>query len=151
MLLGFGGKNILSFKEGFDIRFELDKNCPSDISKNKEYANMLAVVGANASGKTNVLNALTFILFFIKSSFQFTPKENIPLRQYRGLEENTELYIDFLIDDEKYTYEIELNKEEVIKEKIYINSKLAFSREKDTLKIEDKNFDDLLEVKEYFL
>ncbi|CAA6819578.1 MAG: Unknown protein, partial [uncultured Sulfurovum sp.] len=54
MLLEFGAENFCSFKEGFEISFQKSKNSTEDI------ANIIAIKGANASGKTNVIKVLSF-------------------------------------------------------------------------------------------
>lgn len=147
MLLGFGGKNIFSFKDGFEVSFELNNNCPHEISEGKNYTNLLAVIGANGSGKTNVLNCLTFINYFVTSSFSLKPEEGIPLRFFKGADENTELFTDFLLDDKRYRYEIELNKDEVIEEILYIDGKIAFKRKKQSIEVKNKTFNELTTVK----
>lgn len=147
MLLGFGGKNIFSFKEGFDVSFELDNNCPDDISQGKNISNILAVIGANASGKTNVLNTLSFINFFAVASFTLKPENNIPLRTFFNSKDNTELYVNFQLDKSKYNYEIEINSEKVVKEKLSVDNNIVFSRIEDSLSIESNDFSDMKGIK----
>jgi len=58
MLLEFGGENFFSFKEGFEVSFAKSKSSKDNV------ANVIALKGANASGKTNVLKALSFLSNF---------------------------------------------------------------------------------------
>lgn len=147
MLLAFGGRNIFSFKEGFFVNLQLDKNCPNTISNKKTFANLLAIKGANASGKTNVLKTLTFIIYFSKHSFNLEPNEEIPFINYFNSEEDTNLFIEFLNDKIKYKYEIQLNKKEIKNETFYINNKIAFERNDNNLIIKNPTFDDLKTIK----
>ena len=73
MLLEFGARNFYSFKEGFEVSMRLGDSCPDKISKGKSYANVLAVKGANASGKTNVLKVFWFLSNFVLNSFNQKP------------------------------------------------------------------------------
>ena len=60
-LLEFGVRNVFSFKESFTFALELNVNYPNSISKGRKTANIMGIKGANASGKTNVLRAFSFI------------------------------------------------------------------------------------------
>ena len=73
MLLEFGGRNFYSFKDGFQVSLR---------EKGKSVSNLLAIKGANSSGKTNVLKALSFLEYFITSSFALKEDERIPLSSF---------------------------------------------------------------------
>ena len=74
MLIEFGGYNFFSFKEGFSISLK-NKN---DLSL------VLAIKGANASGKTNIIKALSFLHSFVTNSFAtLKPDEEIMIFSYR--------------------------------------------------------------------
>ncbi len=107
MLLGFGGRNFYSFKEDFDISLEhKDNGLP-----------ILGIKGANASGKTNVIRALSYIRAFMFDSFsQFQPDDGMLVNPFFDSQESIELYIHFKIDGIEYKYEIEFTKEILIKE-----------------------------------
>lgn len=120
MLLSFGAKNIFSFKEGFEVDFSIKAN---------EYSNLLAFKGANASGKTSLLKALSFMLFFIKDSFSSEKESLISYNTFFHNDDNTLFYIKFLINNTEYKYEVELNTKEVISEKMYKKKTLLFHRE----------------------
>ena len=107
MLLGFGGRNFYSFKEDFDVTLE-HKN---------EVLSVLGIKGANASGKTNVLKALSFLRSFIATSFiDLNPEEGIPFKTFYDNNESIELYIHFEKDGLEYKYEIEFTEKALIKE-----------------------------------
>lgn len=149
MITAFGAKNIFSFKEGFEINFRLGNNCPNDISNDKNLANLLAIKGANASGKTNVLKALTFLGFFSLHSFtKLSPTSIIPLSSYFNSKESSDLYIEFLDDNNTlYKYEVELTNKKIFKETLSINNKIAFIRDNETINIKNTTFKDLKGIK----
>jgi len=119
MLLEFGAKNFFSFKEGFEVSLRLNASCPEKISRYKNYTNILAVKGANASGKTNVLKLLSFIQYFTIYSFNNKLDDDIDFHSYFNNNEVTEIYIVFSEKDIEYTYELTLRKEEVLSEVLY--------------------------------
>ena len=117
MLLEFGAKNFFSFKEGFELSLRLAKDCPKDISNNKQFSNILAIKGANASGKTNVIKVLSFLSAFVTNSFsKLKPYENILIKSYFNNKDIISIYAIFLFDDIEYKYEIDLTDEKVISE-----------------------------------
>ena len=115
MLLEYGVKNFFSFKEGFEISFR----------NSKSIATVMALKGANASGKTNAIKALSFLSWFAVSSFsKLQPNEKIPFSPFfHNKDETTELYVRFLHEGIEYIYELELTKEQVIKETLYKKEK----------------------------
>ena len=119
MLLEFGAKNFFSFKEGFEISLRLNKNCPKNISNGKDYANVACIKGSNASGKTNVLKALTFLKYFCAHSFDLKPEDKIGLETFFDNTNPTVFYSVFKIDKTEYRYEVELNKNKVLSEVLY--------------------------------
>jgi len=119
MLLEFGAKNFFSFKEKFEVSLRLNASCPEKISHNKKYTNILAVKGANASGKTNVLKLLSFLSFMVLHSFSSKVSEKIDFSSYFDNTEATEIFIVFLGNQTEYRYEIKLTKEKILSETIY--------------------------------
>jgi len=118
MILEFGAKNFFSFKEGFEVLFQKSKNSTDDIS------NIIALKGANASGKTNVLKVLSFLQSFVTDSFSnLKPDEEIKISSYFFNELPIEVYIIFLNNGIEYKYEIILTNKKVINEKIYRTKK----------------------------
>lgn len=107
MLLGYGGRNFYSFKEDFDISLEY-KN---------EILSVLGIKGANASGKTNAVRALSYIRMFMSDSFsQLQPENGMLVNSFFGNQESIELYIHFKIDNIEYKYEMEFIEEKLLKE-----------------------------------
>ena len=132
MLLEFGARNFFSFREGFSVSFEVDGNCPKNISKGKPYVNVIGLKGANAAGKTNVLRALSFIRYLCTESYSSAPRSEIPFASFFGNTEETGLFCRFSIDNIAYLYEVELTKNEIISEKLSVD-------ESDTILFERQN------------
>lgn len=137
MLLEFGAENFCSFKEGFEISFQKSKNSTEDI------ATIIAVKGANASGKTNVIKVLSFLQNFVTDSFsKYKPKDKIDIYPYFDSDEPIQMYAIFLEDDIEYRYELVLSATKVINEKIWRKDK------RDTLLIE-RDEETIHTIKEY--
>lgn len=149
MLLEFGARNYFSFKEGFDFSLELNGNCPESISKGKCVANTMGVKGANASGKTNVLKALSFIKYLCTESFSLPPKTEIPFNAFYDSKDSTSLFCRFAIDEIKYLYEIELNNQEILSEELSIDDseKYVFKREKNEITAVGDKYTEIKELK----
>ena len=109
MILRFGGKNFCSFKEGFEVDLSLrEKN---------SVTNVLAVKGANASGKTNVLKMVQFIQSFALNSFaDLKPDEKIPVDSFFRSGDTTEMFMVFIKEGVEYKYELSLTNTEVVSE-----------------------------------
>jgi len=120
MILKFGAKNFYSFKEGFEVDLTLNEK----ISEGKGFTNVLAIKGANASGKTNVLKLLSFISSFAKNSFsEVKPNEKILISSYFENDDPIEMFIIFLENGIEYKYELSLTQESVIYERFYKKEK----------------------------
>lgn len=137
MILEFGAKNFFSFKEGFEVLFQKSHNSTDNIS------NIIAIKGANASGKTNVLKTLSFLDSFAKDSFSdLKPNENIGHYSFFNNSRPIELYIIFFENDITYKYELIFTNQKVINEKIYRTKK------RETLIIE-RDADKVTTIDEY--
>ena len=119
MLLEFGGRNFYSFKDGFQVSLR---------EKGKSVSNLLAIKGANSSGKTNVLKALSFLEYFITSSFALKEDERIPLSSFFKNDEPISLYTIFKKGSKEYKYEIDLTNKGIINESFYEKDKLLVER-----------------------
>lgn len=119
MLLEFGLKNFFCFKEGVVISFRLDKNCPSSISKGRDFTTVLCVKGANGSGKTHILKGLSFLSFFCSSSFQQKPEAHTGTLPFFSSKKPSEFYVEFSVGDVTYRYELSATQTKVRREAIY--------------------------------
>ena len=97
-----------------------------------------SVFGANASGKTNILNALSFIYNFIVNSFHFKNKGFLNYSPYMMNDEGSEFEVSFFIDKVCYIYSFSVNKDCVLSEKLQkkdikdTNLKTVFKRQEQT-------------------
>jgi len=134
MLIEFGGYNFFSFKEGFSISLE---------NKNDIFS-VLAIKGANASGKTNVIKVLSFLHSFVTNSFTtLEPTDEIMVFSFFHNIEPISLYIIFKDKDIEYKYEIELTNSGIISETMY-------RKHKRWTKIIERKKDKLIKVSEDF-
>lgn len=119
MLLEYGAKNYFCFKEWVSISFKLNNNCPHEVSQGEDYATILGVKGANGSGKTNALKALSFISEFCSESWGTKPDDSIAIDTYFNNPEPAEFYAEFRLGALTYRYELKLTKHQVIREALY--------------------------------
>lgn len=120
MLLEYGFRNFFSFREGAQVSFRLDSNCPQSISDGRDAATVMVVEGNNAAGKTHVLKAISFLARFAAFSFSSAPDSLIAFSSFFDNENSSELYAEFRTPNGvEYRYEIELTDREVIRETIY--------------------------------
>ncbi|HHH52455.1 MAG TPA: ATP-binding protein [Bacteroidetes bacterium] len=132
MLLEFGAENFCSFKEGFEISFQKSKKSIEDI------ANIIAIEGANASGKTNVIKILAFLRNFTTNSFTYLkPDEEIDIFSFFNNQNPITIYAIFLEKNIEYKYELVLTRQKVISETIWKKDKretLIIERDENSIK-----------------
>ena len=130
MLLEFRVKNFKSIKDEVVLSTTLlkDKSKENLIKTgNKFYPNVLKslmITGPNASGKSNVLEALYFMCYFITTNLDYKPGELIkPVVPFK-LDDNTknkpsDFEISLLINNIIYTYGFSLDNKEIYEEYLY--------------------------------
>jgi uncharacterized protein len=119
MLLEYGFRNYFSFREGAEISFRLDSNCPEAISSGKAFTPVMGVKGANAAGKSHVLRALAFLGMFTIHSFSRKPGSHIALDGHFDSKEPSVFYVEFMVGENLYRYELETTDRAVVRETIY--------------------------------
>lgn len=119
MILEFGFKNFFSFKEGMVLSFRLDANCPPHISLGRPFTPVLGIKGANASGKTHILRAVSFLASFCTSSFAWDPDGPIAVEPFFESTEPCEFYVEFQVPSGLYRYELSITETEVRRETLY--------------------------------
>lgn len=146
MIINFSVHNFHSIKNKVTLSFEattakdLEDYYIIEPKPGLRLLKMGLIYGANASGKTTILMALDFlrniVLFpFEKKTdtFDFKPF----LFDEKTPDDNTIFTLEFIKTEVKYMYEVELNKQAVIKERLYFfnpNKALVYERKTDTEK-----------------
>jgi predicted ATPase len=102
----------------------LDENTVIQMTNNPNLLTSAAIYGANASGKSNLIQALAFMKYFVINS----PKEtkatggiNVePFRLHNGtVEQPSHFEIVFIEDGKRYRYGFKVSKERVLSEWLY--------------------------------
>lgn len=102
-----------------------------------------AIYGANASGKSNLLDALRFVQQAVRESYQrWSPTHGIPRHPFRlDAESRTAtswFVLDMLIDGVRWTYGFEVDDDRVLEEWLYTypqqRRRVIFERERKRLK-----------------
>lgn len=84
----------------------------------------LAIYGANASGKSNIIKAFASFGEIIRN--RYNPESVTPNRLH-PLNDITSFTLEFLSDGKKFLYMIEVNRMEIVTEKLEENGNLVFS------------------------
>jgi len=148
MILRFGGSNFFCFKEYFEIDLRLNKNCPKSISSGNDFSQVMCIKGHNAAGKTNALKALSFLASFITESFDNKPEDKLEMETYFNNDNVSELFCEFRIENIDYRYEVKLQHNKVVKEKMLslTSDKCLFSRQEKSIDDLDEEFLDLTSI-----
>ncbi|MBO1520745.1 AAA family ATPase [Oceanisphaera pacifica] len=125
--------NFYSFADETQIDFSLGKK-PTPSGYDIELADgrlnkVLAVVGANGSGKTQFIKPLAFLSWFICESFLGSdPDASIVYAPHSLLaQENTELELDFLLSGAEYRYQLVMNNHRVVSEALFVRTSSQYS------------------------
>jgi AAA15 family ATPase/GTPase len=150
MLVEFKVGNFLSFKDIVTLSMvassdkeHLDTNTIK-INDKLRLIRSAAVYGANASGKTNLFKAMSFMRSFIlKSAKESLSTEKIPVDKFRlstGTEKMPSSFeVTFLIGNIRYRYGFQVDRERIHNEWLFfvptIREAMLFIREKDKIKL----------------
>ncbi len=133
MLRAFALQNFQSFREPVRISLELNRHTPEDnrsctSSVGARLSKAVAVIGANASGKTTLIKSLVFVDWFIKRSFQARPNDPIPLETHFSAEtEPSTFEVEFEMEDREWRYRLIVSRDRVYHESLYAKQSRAFS------------------------
>lgn len=150
MLLEFTVRNFLSIKDEVTLNMVASKDDSFEDNtfiyengKSKKNALKVAVLyGANASGKTNILKAMSFVSFLINKSHEMQQGRLIPRRPFKldrsCLRQPSEFKIIFMHEGIKYLYMFSVTETEIIEEYLYYYPKgrqsTIFERDRDQYK-----------------
>ena len=120
--------NFHSIGETQELSLEVTKKDILDNStllvNTKKGLNLVGcLVGHNASGKTNILKALTFLNWFVTRSYEASSDE-IPIDKHKlWLDKSTKFELNFVDGDTNYFYSLELDNHAVMSE--YFGKKIT--------------------------
>jgi hypothetical protein len=131
MIIYFTIRNYLSIKDEISLSFlSNNKNIKNELKiipiENQRFNlySFSAIYGPNASGKTNIIKALSNLIHFILFSHRLDLDELIPsYKPFRLEKENLSqpigFEIEFVAENTRYLYMIEFTQKEIIKEELY--------------------------------
>ncbi|MBN1517690.1 AAA family ATPase [Candidatus Sumerlaeota bacterium] len=130
MLHAFRARNFYSFKDTVEVSFVLNQKAPDSLyiaqaPSGARLNKVMAVVGPNGSGKTNLLKIPTYLRWLMLYSFQML-EPDAPLRFnpfFLQAKQNSELGIDFEINGQIYSYEIVLSEQSILDETLHLKGK----------------------------
>lgn len=124
MILGFRVCNYRSFRDEATLSLtatRLDQGVGhpiivADDGTTRDVLPVLAVLGANAAGKSNVLRAIGFMRSFVLNSAQSSPFDRVPRDPFRfdASPDRPSLFeIEFALDGERFMYGFELGADRI--------------------------------------
>lgn len=129
MLIQFNFKNFKSFR--YDTSLDMTATSITEHPYNlinsgdEKYIKTAAIYGANASGKSSVLEAFKFMQHWILFSFKDSAaNKNIPIKRFafdiQMLQEPAEFEVFFKYKNREYQYGFSLNNEKICEEWLYL-------------------------------
>jgi AAA15 family ATPase/GTPase len=144
-------RNFCSFREGATLSFQLDRKVPAGISSKKGIATVLAIKGANASGKTHALKVLPFLASFCARSFDQEPESRIPLSSFFDNQDPSEFEVEFTQKGMLYVYRLICTDKRVISETIFRRTNARktkiIERKDNEIKFATKEFAEIAKIK----
>jgi hypothetical protein len=129
MIRSFSFRNLWSFEDEQLISFEVGKTPPEDnrfitTPREDRVSAALAIFGANASGKTNILKILAFMAWFIPSSWEsMKPGEKIPFSKFHfSIDDTKNSSFSLIVETKlgiKYRYELVISNTSVETENLF--------------------------------
>lgn len=133
MLLSYKFSNFYSFLDPTEVSFRVNRHAPDDnfsfnTDSNERVSKVLAILGPNASGKTNLIKPVAFLKWFLDASFQADPKGPIPIEPHFSAKDQPSTFeFEAEHDGFLWRYTLELTKERVLKETLHKKSSRLFS------------------------
>ncbi|MTJ51028.1 ATP/GTP-binding protein [Dolichospermum sp. UHCC 0259] len=167
MLIEFQVGNFLSFKDtvtfsmvASDINSqdpELDENNVFSVNEELKLLKTTAIYGANASGKSNLAKAFSFMRNFVINSskeMQFTDK--IPVETFRLSTETEDqpsfFQTTFYLNKKTYKYGFKVSQDKVVEEWLFFQNNIKeyqlFQRDGNKFKISKKSFQEGFNLEE---
>ena len=125
MLHRYAFLNFQSFRERTEVSWLLDGRVPPDVwsgtaTSGERVSSVMAVIGANASGKTALLKPILFLDWFIRHSFAAQPDAPLPFSPHAAAEsEIAEFEAELDVDGRLMRYTLRCTPKLVIHEALY--------------------------------
>lgn len=125
MLHSYAFSNFQSFRERVEVDLTLSRKVAltewmSEVPTGERVSKLMAVIGANGSGKTALLKPIAFFAWFIGKSFQNAPNAAIPVTPHfasSGSPSEFECLLDF--DGKLWRYVLRCTPQRVLHEALY--------------------------------
>ena len=126
MLHRFAFSNFQSFRERTEVNWLLDGKVPEAVwssrsASGERASTVMALIGANASGKTGLLSALVFLRWFISDSFSLKPDMPLPFEPHAlaGVNESSEFELEGEWGGKLWRYVLSCTRAGVVSEALY--------------------------------
>lgn len=126
MLHRYAFSNFQSFKEHTVVSLQQDARVPATgwsrtAASGERLSTVMAVVGANASGKTSLLKPLLFMQWFISQSFALGHDAELPFVQHRDASDTpSEFEADVDFEGQLWRYALRTTRKQVLHESLYV-------------------------------
>lgn len=130
MIYSFGGRNFYSFRDAFEVDFRVqaqasEREIFQTDGRGQKCNTVMAVFGANASGKTHLLQVLGFLQWFILHSARNKPDDGMTVGDMTfQFQENrdpmADLFLEFEMEGQHYRYDLSVDAERVRKESLRV-------------------------------
>lgn len=105
MFTKFGVRNYFSFEEGIEVSFDVT-NAPKDSVPNVGgLTTVLGIKGANGSGKTNIIRAISMYRNFAGISNEINKEGEFDVETFFSSKKPSEFYYEFIIGNATYCHE----------------------------------------------
>ena len=126
MLHRFAFSNFQSFRERTEVNWLLDGKVSEAVWSTRSAAGerastVMAVIGANASGKTALLKPLLFLNWFARESFAANPAADLPFEpHFAAQDQPSEFELNMTVDGELWRYTLRCTAKRVLEESLYV-------------------------------
>jgi predicted ATPase len=126
--------NFYSYLNKTEVSFEIGKKPSSskydiELEEGQRLNKVIGIIGANGSGKTQLLRPFAFLCWFITNSYnELKPEENIPFQPHAMHKDKKSAFeLHFMIDNSEYKYLLSIQNNEVHYEALYKKTSKQFS------------------------